>query len=36
MTDAQFFGVIGLLLISAMTIGFVIGYAANPTDSHDD
>jgi hypothetical protein len=35
MTDARFFGVLCLLVISAIVIGFIIGWCANPSDSHD-
>jgi hypothetical protein len=35
MSDARFFGVLMLLVVSAVVIGFVLGWAANPDDSHD-
>lgn len=35
MSDSQFLGVLGLLIFSAIVIGFVIGWSANPTDDHD-
>lgn len=35
MTDARFFGVLGLFVISALVIGFIVGWFCNPDDSHD-
>lgn len=35
MSDARYFGIMGLLLLSALFIGFVLGWNSNPDDSHD-
>lgn len=35
MSDARFFGVLALLAISTLVIGFVLGWSANPSDDHD-
>lgn len=35
MTDANFYGIMLLLGISILGIGFVLGYSCNPDDSHD-
>jgi hypothetical protein len=35
MTDERFIGVLCLLIVSALVIGFIIGWCANPSDGHD-
>jgi hypothetical protein len=35
MTDGRFFGLVGLLIFSALAFGFVMGWCANPSDDHD-
>lgn len=35
MTDARFFGILLLLSISILGIGFVLGYCCNSGDDHD-
>lgn len=35
MTDTRLFGVCVLLSLSALIIGFIMGWCANPDDDHD-
>ena len=35
MSDARFFGVLALLGVAILTLGFLLGWFANPDDSHD-
>ena len=35
MSDARFFGIMLMLGLSVLAIGFILGWAANPDDSHD-
>lgn len=35
MSDVDFLIIAGLVLLSVAAIGFVLGYCANPEDSHD-
>lgn len=35
MSDARFFGILLLLSLSVLSIGFVLGYCCNPSDGHD-
>lgn len=35
MSDDRFFGVLTMLGIAVLVLGFVIGWCANPDDDHD-
>jgi hypothetical protein len=34
-SDARFFGIIALLAVSLLAVGFIVGWLANPDDGHD-
>lgn len=35
MSDTRFLGVLALLSLSILVIGFILGWCANPSDDHD-